>query len=161
MVNAPERYINLMNEILQQKRELMDELLSMTIKQTKALEKEDLDGLNKLIAEKQRIIESVDKLDEGFLEQFNKLKTEKNVTELAELEAMGLPGASDLKQNTTGILETISRISEVEKQNSRMSNELLNKFGNEMKKISLGKKAKQGYNPTPYAVPSYFMDKKK
>lgn len=161
MGNFPESCIKLMNDILQQKRELMDEMLSLTVMQTAAIEKEDLDDLNRLIAEKQRIISSVDKLDEEFLEQFNKLKTDKRLTGLSQLEALDLPGASELKQKTAAILETIGRISEAEKHNSRKSSELLDKYGKEIKKINIGRKANQGYNPMPYTAPSYFLDKKK
>ncbi len=69
-------YLNILIDTLKKKEALLSELKSITIKQTAILEKDDFDadGFDNTIDEKQKKIDELLKLDEGFMEMYNKIK---------------------------------------------------------------------------------------
>ncbi len=161
MNSTAEQYVTLLNELLQKKSELLKDILDLSCAQTKVIDDEDIDGLNRLIDEKQGKIDEIDKLDKEFSDCFEKLKSILKVTRLDQLESFELTGAKELKTKTAGIIKVISSISEKENENSRKSKELLSRLGTEIKKINQNKKVSNAYTQTSFNTPSYFMDKKK
>ena len=161
-----EKYIERLNELLQKKKALLLDILTLTQAQTEAITEEGLDGLNKLIDDKQAIIDGINKLDEEFGTYYQRLKSTLGITRLDQLDAAKLEGgasdgAKQLKSLTAEILDVVRDISEIEKVNSQKSNKLLGQFGNEIKKINQGKKANNAYKSGAASAPSYFIDKKK
>ena len=69
-------YINIMIDTLKKKEALLKELKTTTIKQTSILEQEefDADGFDATIDEKQKRIDELLKLDEGFMDLYEKVK---------------------------------------------------------------------------------------
>lgn len=150
-----------MIELLDKKYQLLMEMLLLTEAQTSAINLPSLDILQKLVEEKQQKIDAIDKLDEEFRVYFERLKMTTKVKKLENMDTSAFPGAKQLKDKTGEILALVSRISEVEKQNSAKSNELLTQLGSQIKKINQGKKINNAYNPAPTNTASFFLDKKK
>ncbi len=161
MDSTHEKYMDRLNGLLQKKRGLLQEILDLTRLQTAAVDGEDLEKLQKLIEDKQTKIDAVDKLDEEFNVYFQRLKSTLKVKSLSELDASGMPGASQLKETTAGILKLITAIGDIEKVNGEKSKRLLDSFGSEIKKLNQGKRVNSVYAPPPLKPPSYFIDKKK
>lgn len=69
-------YINIMTDTLKKKELLLKELKTVTKKQTTILEQEefDADGFDATIDEKQNKIDELLKLDEGFMDLYEKVK---------------------------------------------------------------------------------------
>ena len=69
-------YINIMIDTLKKKEVLLKELKSTTLKQTEILEQEefDADGFDSTIDVKQNKIDELLKLDEGFMDLYEKVK---------------------------------------------------------------------------------------
>jgi len=150
-----------MTEILLKKQALLKEMLALTCAQTEAISQENLDELEKLIEEKQLKIDEIDKLDEKFSGYFDELKKLTGVRDLAELDVSGMPGVKELKEATEAVLSIVNEISRAEEVNSNKSRELLDKIGENIKKINQGKKVTNAYYPTLPNQPSFFVDNKK
>ena len=74
--NETVTYLNIMIDTLKKKEVLLNELKATTINQAAILEKDDFDAdsFDTTIDEKQGKIEELLKLDEGFMEMYNKVK---------------------------------------------------------------------------------------
>lgn len=158
---TPEQYVERMINILQKKKELLQDILVLTESQTKVINEDSLEELRRLIDGKQSKIDDIDKLDEEFRVYFQRLKTALKITRLDELNASSLPGARLLKEATGDILGLIKRIGLLEKSNNQKGQQLLDSLKGEIKKMNLSKKANSAYVPKPFNIPSYFIDKKK
>lgn len=161
-----EKYIERLNELSRKKKALLFDILKLTQAQTEAITEDGIDGLNRLINDKQSIIDDIGKLDEEFGTYYQRLKSTMEITHLEQLddtklEGSASEGARQLKSLTSEILNVIRDISEIEKINSQKSNKLLEQFGNEIKKINQGKIANNAYKSGAASAPSYFLDKKK
>jgi hypothetical protein len=160
------KYLGRLNELQQKKMVLLQKILTLTREQTETITENGLDGLNRLIAEKQLWIDSLKKDDEEFVTCFQKLKKMAGISKLDQLDVSKLEGTASedaklLKNLTAEIMETIGVISEIEKVNSEKSKSLLSKFSCEVKKLNQGKKMVKAYKVGPINPPSYFVDKKK
>lgn len=156
-----EKYMDRLTEILHKKQGLLQEILDLTRSQTMAVDEEDLEKLQKLIEGKQARIDAIDRLDEEFNVYFQRLKSTLKINSLSELDTAGSPKTIQLKEATAGILKLIISIGDVEKVNSEKSQKLLKDMGNDIKKLNQGKKVNSAYTPSPFKLPSYFIDKKK
>ena len=74
--NEKATYLNIMINSLKKKEELLKVLKSDTLKQAGILEKEefDADGFDETIDTKQKTIDELLKIDEGFMEMYNRVK---------------------------------------------------------------------------------------
>lgn len=169
MVTTPEMYIERLDELLQKKKQKLQEIFALTEKQTDSITENGLDNLNKLIEEKQKKIDEIDKLDEEFGTYFLRLKSILGISRLdqldvSKLEGTAVTGAKQLKSLTAEIMEIIRSISEKEQVNNQKSKNLLGEFGSEIRKINQGKKTNNAYNAYKSgsaSAPSFFLDKKK
>ena len=150
-----------MNEILEKKKALLQDMLSSTEAQTAVIASESLDALQGLVAEKQQKIDAIDKLDEDFGVYFERLKTTLKVRLLEDIDPYAFPAAGKLKGITAEIIELVGNISKIEKQNSEKSKKLLDTIGSKIKQLNQGKQINNAYNPAPQSASSFFMDKKK
>lgn len=166
MKMTPENYMERLNKLLQNKKALLLDILSLTRQQSGVISEDGLDSLNKLIDDKQKKIDAIDKLDDEFNAHYSKLKTVMGITGLDQLDASKIEGdaainAIRLKTLTADILDIIRDISGIEKENSKKSAKLLEKFGNEIKKLNQSKKVNNAYTSGNFDSLSYFIDKKK
>lgn len=163
---TPGKYMELLNNLLSEKKAVLLDILALTEAQSDAITEDGMDRLDGLNKGKQLKIDEIDKLDEEFEANCEKLKASLGISRLDQLDTAKLgddaiKDAKQLKSQTAEILDVIRNISEMEKDNSLKSKRLLDHFGSEIKKINQGKKANNAYKPEPYNVPSYFLDKKK
>jgi hypothetical protein len=161
MDTSPEKYMDRLIEISNKKQELLQNILALTKAQAGTINEDGIESLQKLIDEKQLVIDAINKLDEEFGVYFQRLKTTLKVTSLDQLNVSGIKGTKELKEVTEKIVKLITEISEIEKQNSEKGKKLLNQLGGEIRKINQGKKTNSAYSPPPMSIPSYFIDKKK
>lgn len=161
---SPVEYIERLNELLEKKKALLADILGITRAQADTVTEDGMAGLSDLIKNKQLKIDEINKLDEEFGIYYQRLKSALGISRLDQIDAEKLDGAAQarrLKELTAEILDVIRDIAVIERENSRKSKKLLEKFGNEIKKINQGKKANNAYKPGAFGVPSYFVDKKK
>lgn len=154
-------YIERLREISDKKYKLMSELLVLTREQSFTINEEGLDELDKLIAQKQTIIDEMSALDEEFDICFRELKSMLNINSLDELQGSGIKGIKELQETISKIMEVVKETIDLEKENRDKVKSLLDAFGNEIKKLNQGKRASSAYNPGPIQSPSYFIDRKK
>lgn len=161
-----EECIQILNDLLTQKYNLLENMLDITKLQSQAIVEDDVDELDKLIRGKQTIINNIDRLDEKFNEVFYELKNKSGVD--GNCDSSDILGYLDkaesekLKTNTGKILSIINEIIELEKENNKKLHNSMDHYRNQMKNINVGKKALSVYNK-PYSAssPAYFIDKKK
>ena len=143
--------INMLNNLLIEKYNLLESMLELTKMQSEAIDGENVTELMRLIDEKQACINTIDRLDEKFNEIYTKSK-----------DWLNIPEAGELKQNTEKIVSLINDIIKLEKENNeKMQSSMLN-YKKQINNISVGRKALSVYNK-PYTASnsSYFIDKKK
>jgi hypothetical protein len=161
-----EKYFSRLNELMLAKKNILTEIFSLTKAQTDTITEDSLDDLKKLIDEKQIKIDKMLELDDDFETYFGRLKSVLGISKLSELDAAKLDpasaeGAAALKETIGEIMELAGRITELEKINDQKSNKLLDRFGEEIRKINQSKRANLAYKPIQPIAPSYFIDKKK
>lgn len=161
MDSSYDMHIDRMLEISRKKYILLQDMLALTKNQAGAINEDGLEDLQKLIDEKQKCIEKIDRLDEEFNVYFRRFKSVMGVSRLSELDASGVKGARELQDVTGEILNLIREIGELEKLNNIKAENLFNHFGNEIKKINLGKKMNSVYVPKQQNPPAIYFDKKK
>lgn len=162
MDGTPERYIERLTEISNKKYKSLQDMFLLTMAQSEAINEDGLEGLQKLLDDKQSKIEEINKADEDFNVYYTRLKQTMGINSLAEINTPGIKGVKELQQLIGQIMDLLKEISEIEKQNSDKAKNLLNGLGSKIKEISQGKKVSSAYNSSPAAIPpSYFIDKKK
>lgn len=161
MTLTTEKYFERMHEVSASKLGLLKEMLDLTKKQSEVITEETTDQLLKIIEDKQRLIESIDKLDEEFNIYLERLKFELKVKNLDELKGSTIPGLIEFKQCIGLIMKVMNEIDELDKKNNIKAKELLNNLGQEIKKLNQGKMVNQLYTPKSYQASSYYIDKKK
>jgi len=160
---SPEFCIERVIEASNKKYKCLQDLILLTMAQTEAINEEGMDGLGKLINEKQAKIDEIINIDEDFEMHFSLLKQKLGVDKLDEIDTSRLKGAKELKQITEKIMELLTEINKLEKQNHEKAKSLLDEFGAKIRQIREGKKLNDLYYNSGAGLtpPSYFVDKKK
>lgn len=161
MFNTPDKYILKLREVAEKKHEYLKDILCLTREQSRAVTDEDIEALGKLVTDKQAKIDAINKLDKEFDACFQQLKCELKVDSLDKMQGLGLKGIKELQESIERVMVTIAEICDIENQNTNGAKVLLNNLGEEIKKISRGKKAVSAYKPGPVRPPSFYIDKKK
>jgi len=153
--------INSMISILDEKKVMLEKMLDLTNKQTSVISVNDLIALGGIIEEKQSLIERIDKIDEVFNKNFEKLKVLLNIKNLEEIGDDKLPELKKLQAAVKGIIDIVDHITYVEDYNNKKTKEILKDISKKLDTISKGKKAYNAYEKKDKKSPSYFIDKKK
>ncbi|MCX7748490.1 MAG: flagellar protein FlgN [Clostridia bacterium] len=161
MENTPQKYIDRLREISGKKRLLLKDMVEITKKQSTAVHEDGIEELEKLVNQKQEIINSINETDDQFNVYFQRLKSELKVKSLDEIKKPGLNGVKELQEIIDSIMKMINEISTMEKQNSTKVKSLLDEFSEKIKKVSEGKKINSAYKPVVKQTASYFIDQKK
>lgn len=158
----PERYIERLIEISRKKHSCLQDMVLLTMAQSEAINEDGLEGLQKLIDDKQKKIEDINKIDEDFNVYFTRLKQQFKINSLSELKAPNIKGVKELQQLIKQIMDLLNEINAIEKQNSDKARKLLDNLGSQIKRINEGKRVSSAYSTDPSSrPPSYFIDKKK
>jgi len=159
---SPEFCIEKAIEASNKKYKCLQDLILLTMAQTEAINEDGIDGLSKLTGEKQIKINEINKIDEDFGIYFDLLKQKLGVNNLDEINTSELKGANELKQITGKIMELLTEINKLEKQNYEKAKNLLDELGAKIRQISEGKRLNNAYNASAgLTPPAYFVDKKK
>ncbi|MCR4435050.1 MAG: flagellar protein FlgN [Clostridiales bacterium] len=158
---VPDEYIQRLQEASMKKYKLLQEMLLLTQEQSENITEDSINNLEGLISRKQEKIDEINRLDHEFNEYFQRFKQGLGVERLDQVENRGIKGVKELQDQVQQIVELIREISRIETENSNKAKKLLKHFGEEIGKISQGKKVLSAYRPAPVQMPSYFIDKKK
>lgn len=153
--------INDLNIIAEQKLKLFQELLNITILQKEDIESNEADNIEELIARKQQVIDSVDKLDKSFLEGYYQLKRKLNLEKPENINTAKYPELKTLKYCVEEIIKLSGRIMELENINREGLNGILDKVKNELKQINAGKRSIKAYEVPFTQQDGIYIDKKK
>jgi methyl-accepting chemotaxis protein len=156
-----EEYINKLIEVSDKKYSLLKDILFITRDQSKSLNEDGIEALQKLIEEKQKKIDEINKIDETFDVYFKRLKQTLGIKSLDEVKGSEINGIGKLKDAVGGIMTIVNEISEIEKSNNRKAKEVLDSLANKIRQANQGKQLSNAYMPVPGRMPSYFIDKKK
>lgn len=150
-------------EASNRKYSCLQQLLELTKAQSAVINEESMDGLEKIIGEKQVIIDEINKIDTEFEGYFSLLKKKLGVEKLSDIKpSEAEPFAFELKQVTSQIMELLDEMNILEKNNNDKAKALLDDLGLKIRQIRQGKKLGSVYNSASEMVPpAYFVDKKK
>ncbi len=158
---TPEKYVARMVELSDKKIKLLQDMLSFTHSQSKAINEGGIDNLNTIIEQKQGVIEAIDKIDEEFNVYFQRFKQVMKIDSLDELKGTEIEGLKELQKVVREILRTTNSIRDIEVKNSADGKMFLEKMRSEINTINQAKKASSAYVSKYNEPPSYFIDKKK
>jgi hypothetical protein len=177
-------YLERLIENSKEKYIIISEILNITKAQSEVLNEDAMESLEQFINLKQTLLDRISKLDEDFEVYFKRLKTTLGIKSFAEISedfliqyanlqnSKGINKLDidytisimrDFKDIITEISEMINKITNLESENNKNANVLLNSFAAEVRKINHAKVASSAYQPGGGLIkpPSYFIDKKK
>lgn len=145
------------------KLEKLKEIRSLTEQQKDAIDREDFETLNRLIAEKQKVIDFIDRCDSAFQEEMERLKEEMGISSLSMLkDIQGTGGETGKLVGVVGeIVNSIRDIQALEKQNHLKLLKGMGQVKEKLRKVRQGKKGLAGYNPGRGTEFGSFIDKRK
>jgi len=147
--------------ILKDKKILFSEMTKLTKGQTDSISEDGVDMLTRLISEKEGILQQIIDLDDKFKSSYDSLKTELGVDSLEKSNDLPRYLLVELKKETKEILDMIHEISEIDKVNKKMAQELKDNLASEIKKINILKQTNGAYFGKSSYQGSYFIDSKK
>jgi hypothetical protein len=154
-------YIQRLNELSLKKLSLLQELLLFTRSQKEIITAGRFEEMDSLIAEKQRRMDAVDKLDEQFLVYSSRLKSALAISSLEELPGFNIPGTSELKACISKIHGVLSEMKTLEDENASQVKKELKETKEKINHSNAFKRVAGAYNPVNSDIPSYYFDKKK
>lgn len=157
-----EKYIEKLVEISREKQKKLEDILFLTRAQSKAIEEDGIENLGKLLDDKQKKINEINKSDEEFYMYYEKIKEKYSVESLENLEISDIKDVKELQEVIGSIKKILQEISGLEKENNEKVKEILEDLSGKIKKINQGKKASNVYSPDSGTnAVSFFIDKKK
>ena len=156
-----ENYLTLLEESLQKKLQVMEEIQQYNLKQQELFqsEKADLDGFDEAVEEKGKLIEKLTALDNGFESLYSKVKKELEVDRDKYLDQI-----KRLQKLVTEVTETSVSIQAQEARNKKLIEEYFRKERDNIRSGRRSSKAAYDYyknmNRSAVVMPQ-LMDKKK
>ncbi len=132
--------------IVKEKNQLLSRMYSITKIQVAEIEKENIESLNEIMDEKDKIIKKVDQLDISFLTIFSKIKKDNNVEDIYELSTEEYPNLKELKDAVKEVSSQLVAISLLDEKNHQNIKKALEQTKLELRRLKKGKKAYKGYN---------------
>lgn len=165
-VNVHNETLKRMISHLVEKEEILRDLLRFTIQQKEMLNGEEndleVDAFNEVLAERSKLMDRADHLDEAFLKEFSALKTSLGVDSLDNLSSGVLDSSlvKDLQHHVKKVQELAVGLNQVDTENRHAMKEQMESLKTEINRVKQGKKAIHGYANTKRPQPSIFMDEK-
>ncbi len=153
-----DKVINL-TEILQEKNNILVELLNLTEHQLQFLKNQEIDKLGRVLESKQLRIDRIDKLDKEFVKQFTVIKSSYGIQEISELE-IDKKYLRELKNITMQITVMLEKLYKLDQQIQKLADKNHKSIKARIKKINTGRKARKGYKLNQSHKGSVFMDRK-
>lgn len=154
-------YIQRLYELSLKKLSLLQELLLYTRSQKEIILAGRFEEMDSLIAEKQRRMDAIDKLDEQFVVYSSRLKGMLSISSLEDLPKFKIAGTSELKACVAKIHEVLTEIKTLEDENASQVRKELKETKEKINHSNAFKRVNGAYNPVSSDIPSYYFDKKK
>lgn len=154
-----DKVVSKLIDLSEKKYSLLEEVLSLTEKQTSVIEVNDIDGLNLLIDRKQERLDIIKQLDDQFEGIVSDLKTLYEISNLDELELECLR-MIELKQCIIRIMNILREISKLEAKNKEKILKNKDELENKIYNMANGRRAIQQYGNVSTHTSAYFIDKK-
>lgn len=151
---------------LVEKEEILRDLLHFTVQQKELLKAEEeglpMEAFADLLAERGKLMEKSDELDEFFLKDFSQLKTSLGVENLDSLSPGMLDSSlvKDMQHHVKKVQELVVGLTQVDTENRNAMKEQMESLKTEINRVKQGKKAIHGYANTKQPQPSIFMDER-
>lgn len=129
-----------------EKKQLINEMHNFTEAQKKEIEKEDMDNLNNILDEKDKLIQKINKIDIEFLTIFSQIKKDENIENIDELDAKLYPNLKELKEVVTDISSTLIALSLLDEENNKDMIKRIEETKMELKKVKEGQRAYKEYH---------------
>lgn len=155
---------NIITELLgliDQKSQLFDSIIKITLDQKKDIEENDANNIEDLVNRKQAVIDSIDKIDKIFSDNVDMLKKVLNIDSLENADFTKYPILRELKQKVERIMALAQEIMIIEESNKDKLNLIMNALMKEMKQLSVGKKSIKAYEAPVMNNDGIYIDKKK
>lgn len=147
--------------LIDEKRLLFGNIMEITLEQKKDIEENGANNIEKLVNQKQTVIDKIDEIDKSFSEGLNLLKKQLKVNTLEEVDFTKYPMLKNLKLKVEEIMSLAQKIMQIEESNKAKLAGLMNELKKEMKKISVGKKSIKAYEKPNINNDGIYIDKKK
>ncbi|HCJ76980.1 MAG TPA: flagellin biosynthesis protein FlgN [Roseburia sp.] len=140
MHTANNSYIEILKQSLTKKLELLDTIMALNVLQKDMLENPDLDPdeLDENLNRKADLVEQLSKLDDGFGQIYDRVRTE-----LMENRTAYTEDIAQMKRDITAIMDKSTAIQSQEKRNQVLMQQ---KFTSVKKQIKEVKKSRQAVN---------------
>ena len=142
-------------EISKNKSDILNDIYSLTVEQSRVIAKEDIEGLNELIDKKQVVINRAQELDVEFEKIVDDLKLVYGVEKLDQIEICK-DEVEKIQIVVKAIMEKVKLIRKLEMENSSLLREMKDNMENKIKAIKVGKKAVSNYGYNNLQQPVYF-----
>lgn len=161
MHTANNSYIEILKQSLTKKIELLDTIMALNVLQKDMLENPDLDPdeLEENLNRKADLVEQLSKLDDGFGQVYDRVRTE-----LMENRAAYAEDIAQMKQDITAIMDKSTAIQSQEKRNQLLMQQKFTSVKKQIKEVKKSRQAVNSYyrNMMKMGTPdSTFLDYKK
>lgn len=154
------KLIRQLNSISKRKLDLLQEIEACTFKQGECIKSGKLDEVEKIIEEKQKLMNKIDKLDSEFAVYAGELKKILNISSFESLPDFNMAGTKELKEVVEKIYAVLGRIKKMDGENTALVKKELSQTGDRITHTNTFKKVSKAYGPSKPVNPSYFFDKK-
>jgi flagellar biosynthesis/type III secretory pathway chaperone len=142
-------------EISKKKSDILNDIYSLTVDQSRVIANEDIDGLNELIDKKQVCIDEAKELDAQFEKIVDDLKLVYGVNRLDEIEICKTE-VEKIQIVVKAIMDKVKLIRKLEMENSDLLREMKDSIERKITSIKVGKKAVSNYGYGSFQQPVYF-----
>lgn len=142
-------------DISTQKSDILNDIYSLTIDQSRVIAKEDIEGLNDLIDKKQIMINNAQALDIEFEKIVDELKLVYGVERLDEINICKKE-VEKIQIVVKAIMDKVKLIRKLEMENSTLLREMKDNMERKITSIKSGKKAVANYGYNNLQQPVYF-----
>ena len=161
MHTANNSYIEILKQSLTKKIELLDTIMALNVLQKDMLENPDLDPdeLEENLNRKADLVEQLSKLDDGFSQIYDRVRTD-----LTENRGAYSEDIAQMKRDITAIMDKSTAIQSQEKRNQVLMQQKFTSVKNQIKEVKKSRQAVNSYyrNMMKMGTPgSTFLDDKK
>lgn len=151
--------IDKMIHLSREKEDILGQILELTKEQKIHISNEDMEGINKLIGNKEDLMKKVDLLDLDFLSLYNRIIEEEKISSINDIDLVKYSNMEDLQDSIRDINILLEKISLLDKENTEIMEKNFNNIKSGLKHVKRVKTAYKGYN---YEVDnSILLDEKK
>lgn len=139
---------------------LLKQLLTLTEQQGKNIGSEEAEKLNKIIGQKQNIMDRVDALDKEFIGKYDLLKTKVPSGALEGLQAEDRDRMKVLQAKIQEIYSLTDKIHKLDLANVEKLKKNLKTVQDELERVRIGRKVIKGYADKSQEGVSIFLDER-